>query len=410
MIEFEGKNGLVKIFTDLVEDQAVQQVKEMADSKITENTVMRIMPDVHYGKGSTVGTTIKLSENFDEWNVSPNVVGSDVGCGILMYKIGEKEIDFEKLDKVVNKLVPSGPNKHKYPQDLKFTQNAIASLSFQLKNYSIDNITLSLGTLGDGNHFIELGVDKEGSYWLSVHSGSRNLGAQVARHHQKKAISELVSNKNEIEDIILKLKEQGQFKEIQNAILEHKAKNPQVTTRDKELASLSGENLKDYLRDMMIAQEFAHRSRVVMLDIITKAMGFTVVDSFDSVHNFIEQKDFKDGVIRKGATSAKLGERLVIPLNMRDGSIIARGKGNKDWNESAPHGAGRLLSRSKAFKTIDFEDYKKSMQFVHTSSVNSLTIDEAPKAYKPARAIINNIADTVDIIDIIKPVYNFKAH
>lgn len=410
MIQFEGQNGVVKIFTDLVEDVAVQQVKEMAESPITENTVMRIMPDVHAGKGSTIGTTIKLSDKFSEWKVSPNVVGSDVGCGILMYKLADKDIDLEKLDKVVNELIPSGKDAHKVPQFPKFTKAAIQALTFVLKEESKERVELSLGTLGDGNHFIELGIDNDGDYWLSVHSGSRNLGAQVARHHQKQAIKELTSNKKDIAEMIEKMKSEGHHKEIQSAIMEFKKNNPELTQRQKELAHLSGDSLKKYLNDMDIAQQFASKSRKTMLEIIVDSMGFEVVDSFDSVHNFIEHQNLTKGYIRKGATSAKLGERLVIPLNMKDGVIIASGKGNEDWNYSAPHGAGRLMSRTKAREKLTVEQLQEEMSGVFTTSISEETVDESPLAYKPASSIIETIKDTVDILHIVKPVYNFKAH
>lgn len=423
MIKLQGLNGEAKVFTDLIEDAAKEQVKEMLDNPISEKAQVRIMPDVHAGKGSTVGTTIKLPENFEDWKVSPNIVGIDVGCGILMYKIKPHKyskngnIDLASLDFVVNTLVPSGFNVHSNAKDRKFTQEIIDSLTLKFGIKNQEHIHNSLGTLGGGNHFIELGVDEDGEYWLSVHSGSRYLGLKVATAHQK--IAEKKMNSFNVEKIVNELKSQGRHKEIQEVIKSIKEEKQKIEKdkefalkdeKEKVLAYLSGEDIENYLNDMIAAQKYAARSREVILDTIVKALALEVVDKFDSVHNFIEHDNFKNGTIRKGATSAKEGERLVIPLNMRDGSIIAVGKGNKDWNESAPHGAGRMLSRSQARKKLKLEDFKEQMSDVYTTSVMQSTINEAPDAYKPAQSIIDNIKDTADIIHIVKPIYNFKAH
>lgn len=413
MITLQGKHGEVKIFTDLVEETAIDQVKSMADHEISENAKLRFMPDIHSGKGATVGTTIRLSDKFDQWKVSPNVVGLDVGCAILMYKVetdNNAEIDLEALDSAVNALIPAGFNIHEEAQDETFSQTSIEQLTFKVNNKVAERINKGLGTLGGGNHFIELGKDEDEAYWLSVHSGSRNLGVQVAKHHQDVAIAKLHEETVDLKGKILELKNAGRHSEIQETIKRLKTESPAITKEMKTLAFLQGELLKDYLHDMDIAQKYAARSREIMLDIIVEAMGLNVVDKFDSVHNFIEHENFEKGTIRKGATSAKEGERLVIPLNMRDGSIIAVGKGNEDWNESAPHGAGRMMSRSQARRELSMDDFKTQMSEVYTTSVMESTIDEAPEAYKPAQAIIENINDTVDILHIVKPVYNFKAH
>lgn len=409
----KGKNGEAKIFTDLVEQAAVDQVQNIMDHEISENAKVRFMPDIHFGKGATVGTTIRLSEDFSEWKVSPNVVGVDVGCAILMYKVQTadlSEIDLVKLDSVVNSMVPAGFSVHSKPQDESFANSAIMGLTFSVPQKTRERIQLGLGTLGGGNHFIELGKDEEGNYWLSVHSGSRNLGVQVAKHHQDVAIKKLHEDKVDIKGVIAKLKAEERHSEIQDVISSTKKEHPEITKEVESLAFLQGQLLKDYLHDMYIAQSYAARSREIMLDIIVEAMGLTLVDKFDSVHNFIEHENFKKGTIRKGATSAKLGERLVIPLNMRDGSIIAIGKGNSDWNESAPHGAGRMMSRGQAKRELSMDDFKQQMSSVYTTSVMESTLDEAPEAYKPAEAILENIKDSVDIVHIVKPVYNFKAH
>lgn len=410
MIKIKGGNTEAKVYTDILEKTAEEQIKNMLDHEITKNTQVRIMPDVHAGKGSTIGTTIKLSEDFADWKVCPNIVGVDVGCGIFMYKLADKNIDLKKLDEVVNQFVPAGFNVHQDPQDYQFSKHALDNLTINIAPNSRERIHQSLGTLGGGNHFIELGVDEDGSYWLSVHSGSRNLGVKVAGEHQKKAIKILKDNQVNLKQLIKDLKAEGRHSEIQAAIAKAKKETPVINHEVEIMAYLEGQDLKDYLKDMDLAQEFASKSREIMLNIIVDAMEFEVVDKFDSVHNFVEHDNFKNGIIRKGATSAKVGERLVIPLNMRDGALICVGKGNEDWNESAPHGAGRVLSRMKAREQLDLEEFKTQMGDVYTTSVGENTIDEAPGAYKPAEAIIDNIKPTVDILHIVKPVYNFKAH
>lgn len=405
-----GKHAEAKVFTDLLEDLAAEQIKEMTDHEITKKTKVRIMPDVHSGKGSTIGTTIKLPDNFEDWKVSPNVVGVDIGCSIMMYKLSDKNIDLEMLDKIVNEKIPAGFNVHDEPQDINFTKKAIEGLTFKIEGKRLDRVHKSLGTLGGGNHFIELGIDENGDYWLSVHSGSRNLGVQVAGTHQDIAIQRLKDSQVNMKAVIEQLKAEGRHREIQATVAKLKAETPAITKEMETLAYIEGEDLKNYLKDMDIAQKYASASRSKMLDIIVEAMGFEVIDQFDSVHNFIEHDNFTNGIIRKGATSAKKGERLVIPLNMRDGSLICVGKGNEDWNNSAPHGAGRMMSRTQARKELSVDDFKAQMSNIYSSSVGESTIDEAPDAYKPAKSIIEHIKPTADILHVVKPVYNFKAH
>ena len=370
-----------------------------------------ITGNCHAGAGSTIGTTIRLPENFEDWKVCPNVVGVDINCGVMMYKISNKDVDLSKLDEVINNKIPAGYNTHNKAKDIRFTQDVLDNLSFDIKKEKlVTRIHNSLGTLGGGNHFIELGQDEENNYWLSVHSGSRNLGVQVAEHHQNIAIELLNKPKININDVIDKLKSEGRHSEIEGVIKDINKNNQKPSREAIDLAYLQGDLLKNYLSDMEVAQEYARQSREKMLDIICKAMGFEVIDKFDSAHNFIEHDNFTNGMIRKGATSAKKGERLVIPLNMHDGSIIAMGKGNEDWNCSAPHGAGRLMSRSKAKEIIKLEDFKNQMKDVYSSSIVESTIDEAPGAYKPAEEILSYIQPTVDVIHLVRPVYNFKAH
>lgn len=368
-----------------------------------------ITGNCHAGKGSTIGTTIQLPEDFSEWKVSPNIVGIDAGCGVMMYQLQDKNVDLERLDEVVNKVIPAGFNVHSKAQNYDYTEDLINKLTFGIKGDKADRIHSSLGTLGGGNHFIELGKDEDDNYWLSVHSGSRSLGVRVTTHHQDVAVKNLEDNQIDIKSVIEELKEQGRHSEIQSTIAKIKDSVAPLTNKEKTLATLEGEDLLSYVKDMELAQKFASKSRETMLNLIVEHMELTVVDQFDSVHNFIEHNNLSSGIVRKGATSAKEGERLVIPLNMRDGSIIARGKGNADWNNSAPHGAGRLMSRTKAKEAITLEDFKKEMEGVHSSSVTESTLDEAPGAYKPAKEILDYIKPTVDVLHVIKPVYNFKS-
>lgn len=409
MIELQGKNGVATIFTDLIEEKAISQIIRMMNNEITEGTVVKIMPDVHAGKGSTIGTTIKLPEKFEDWKVCPNIVGVDVGCGILMYKLKSKpgSINLQKLDKVIHDLIPSGFNVHNSKDES--AEELISKLTINIKQKTLDRIVNSLGTLGGGNHFIELGIDEENNYWLSVHSGSRNLGVQVAKTHQDIAIESLKDKKIDINGVIEELKSQGRHREIEGVIKELNERHKNMSLGEKDLAYLQGENLKKYLHDMTIAQKFAIENRKKILDIIVNAMELEVVDKFDSIHNFIEHDNFTNGIIRKGATSAYKGERLVIPLNMRDGSLICVGKGNSDWNNSAPHGAGRMMSRSKAKENIKLNEFKEQMKEIYSSTVSELTLDEAPDAYKPADVIKENIKDTADILHQVKSIYNYKG-
>lgn len=397
-MEIKGKNGIAKAFIETIEDNTVQQIAKMLNSNITQNTKVRIMPDVHFGKGSTIGTTIQLPESLDDWKVSPNVVGVDIGCGMMSYKLADFKMPLDEFDKLVSKTVPSGKNVH-VRTDTNLAHE-LEKLSLELSDKEKDYISRSLGTLGGGNHFIELAVDKEGMHWLTVHSGSRKLGHMIATHHQK--VANFTLNHPDNQDILRLLKEKGQTEEITKLLNPGKKKRKQVD----DLAYLEGSLLDDYINDMAVAQQFARDNRKAMLDAILQASELTPIDTFDSVHNFI---DIPNGMIRKGATSAKEGERLIIPLNMRDGSLICVGKGNPDWNYSAPHGAGRVMSRTQANKSIDVKEFMRAMKGVYSSSVGTKTVDESPFVYKAAEDIISRIDDTVDIQHWIKPVYNFKA-
>lgn len=391
-MEIEGKFGKAKVFTENIEEEAINQIKGMMDQEFISGENVAIMPDVHAGKGCTVGTTMTI----DNGKVCPNLVGVDIGCGILVVKIGNVNPDeWGKLDTFINENIPSGQSVHS-KEMIGWKEG---DLSFQLSK--LDRIKKSVGSLGGGNHFIEVAKNEKDEFFLLIHSGSRGLGVQVATHHQNQAITHNQPGYFLRNELIESLKSQGRQREIQNELAKFR---PPVF--DKELAYLEGELLEAYLNDMKIAQEYALANRLLMAELILDYMDWKVEDHFDSIHNYI---DLDKKILRKGATDASEGTRLVIPLNMRDGSIIATGKGNPDWNFSAPHGAGRVMSRTKAKERLSMDDFKSSMNGIFTTSVMEETLDEAPFAYKNPTSIIENIGDTVEINEIIKPVYNFKA-
>ncbi|MGU8089594.1 RtcB family protein [Streptococcus suis] len=394
----EGLNGTAKVFTDMVDEVTCDQIELMLNEKITEDTTVRIMPDTHYGTGATIGTTIRLPENRADWKIAPQIVGVDLSCGMMTVVIKEKDIDFKRLDEVVHQVVPAGNRLHAISQGN--IDDLISSLSFSPEK-AVQH-KRGLGTLGGGNHFIELSHDENGDYWLTVHSGSRSFGTEIAKHHEQIAKKYHSDYSDEIKKIISSLKEQGREKEIQSEIALFKS-----SLSFPKIPYLEGVLLNDYLNDIRLADRYATLSRRIMLENIVREMGWEICFQFDSVHNNI---DIDNGIIRKGATSAKSGELLIIPLNMRDGSLICIGKGNAEWNFSAPHGAGRLLSRTVARREIKLEDYQKQMKGIYTSSVGFETLDEAPLAYKPAQLIISSIWPTAEIKHHLKPVYNFKAH
>lgn len=396
MKEVRGKFGSAKIFTNLVEDAAVLQVEELLNEPFTEGLKIRMMPDIHAGKGCVVGTTMTIVDK-----VVPNLVGVDIGCGVYVGKTDAVNIDFEKLDRVIREKIPAGfevrkTSVQKFPklQELKC-----------FNHINKERALLSLGTLGGGNHFIELAKDEEGFHYLLIHTGSRSLGLAIAKHYQYKAIEDLSGRREEIDAAIEMLKESGREREIPEVIATMKRDRKTI---NKDLAYLQGESMKDYLHDIDIAQKYAFTNRQIIADTIIDAMGWKKETEFQTIHNYI---DVDEMILRKGAVSAKRGEKLVIPMNMRDGSMICIGKGNEDWNESAPHGAGRIMSRNKAREMLNMDDFVETMKKanIYTTSVTKDTLDEAPMAYKPMESIQKNIGDTVEIVTIIKPVYNFKA-
>lgn len=393
----------LKIFTKNIEEQAINQINELLNQEAFKNSKVRIMPDVHAGKGCVIGFTGNLGGK-----VIPNIVGVDIGCGMLCVELGNIDLNLERLDKIIREYVPSGMNVHEN-QRYKFLELEQLYCYKLLKNK--DNwLEKSMGTLGGGNHFIEIDIDENDNKYLVIHTGSRNLGKQVAEIYQEKAIkycSYEDEMKEEKQKIIKEYKVSGKEKDIQNKLIEISKKYAGKTKLPKDLCYLEGKLREDYLHDMKICQEFAVENRKEIAFIIMSKMNLDYIDCFETIHNYIS---FEDNIVRKGAISAKKGEMVLIPMNMRDGCIIGIGKGNDDWNCSAPHGAGRIMSRMQAKETFNLDEYKESMKNIYTTSVNENTIDEAPFVYKPMQEIIDNIGDTVDIIKIIKPIYNFKAN
>ncbi len=395
LIEINGRFTDAKIFAQTALQTAIDQIQELTDQAFMAGTKVRIMPDYHAGKGCVIGTTIQLQNR-----VVPNLVGIDVGCGVFVAQLDVLTVDFAKLDSIIRTHVPSGQEIHMEVsparQFLEFEGK-----QFRASGLKDDYTNLSLGTLGGGNHFIELAKDEEEQHYLLIHTGSRYVGAKVANWHQKRAYENL--RRQDLTEKIAELKRQGREKDIQPMILAHKEQNPVVP---KELAYLEGDYFHDYIHDMKIAQQFARMNRWTIAETIAKEMGWHFTDTFDTIHNYIDTETM---TLRKGAVRANKGEKLVIPMNMRDGSLICIGKGNAEWNYSAPHGAGRMFSRRAAKKALNMNDFKDTMQGIWTTSVNEETLDEAPMAYKPMTEIISAIGETVDIVKVIKPVYNFKA-
>lgn len=394
----------LKIFTNNIEQSAKEQIDLLLEQDAFKDCKIRIMPDVHAGSGCVIGFTGDLGDK-----VIPNIVGVDIGCGMLCVELGKIDLDLVKLDKVIHEYIPVGMNVHEVPvKKFDFTQLYCYK---ELKN--VDGwLDKSLGSLGGGNHFIEIDVDDENDKYLVIHTGSRNLGKQVCEIYQEKAIKYCSYEKEmreEKQKIIKEYKEQGREKEIQEKLIEISEKYKDKTKLPKDLCYLEGTDREDYLHDMKKCQEFAVMNRCDIANKILYKIGLGGLDkfiNFQCIHNYI---NFNDNIIRKGAISAREGEKVIIPMNMRDGCIIGIGKGNEDWNYSAPHGAGRTMSRNIARNTINMGDYEKSMEGIYTTSVNESTIDESPFAYKPMEEILEHIKDTVEVHKIIKPIYNFKA-
>lgn len=411
MFELSGKYNTCKIFTDNCDNETISQLTDLLNQESVKGSKIRIMPDTHAGKGCVIGTTMTLQDK-----VIPNLVGVDIGCGMLAIKLKEKEIDLKLLDEVINKYVPAGFEIHESPVSRSFADKIIAPVD-------VDKAFKSLSSLGGGNHFLEIDRDSRGNLWLVVHTGSRHLGIEVCEYYQNRAYEKLQESakggslKQLINSTISELKTAHREKEISKQIEKIKAdyERENNTKVPRELAYLTEQDFDDYIHDMQLTQQHAAINRKCIADTIITKMDLHPVskdccydeDYFDTIHNYI---DCDNMILRKGSVSAKLGEWLIIPMNMRDGSLICIGKGNPDWNYSAPHGAGRIMSRSQAKDKVNLVDFEESMKGIYSTSVCTSTIDESPFVYKPMQEIMDNIKDTVEIVDIIKPIYNFKAH
>jgi RNA-splicing ligase RtcB len=401
MIQVTGTHNTAICYTGELESAAFGQIKAVCDRAEFADCKIRIMPDVHAGKGCTIGTTMTVTDK-----IVPGMVGVDIGCGMETVKLAEREIDFEALDDLIRREIPSGREVRDTPHPLngEINLNELRCI----REVNSNRAMRSIGTLGGGNHFIEVDRSDGGELYLVVHSGSRHIGTEVANHYQDEAYRALCGNsKAQIADTIAALKAEGRDREIADTIKRLKNEVRRETgSIPKDLAYVSGTLFDDYVHDMRIIQRFAALNRRAMTEVVLRGMKLTEADRFTTVHNYIDTAAM---ILRKGSVSAKAGERLLIPINMRDGSLICVGKGNDDWNQSAPHGAGRLMSRSAAFKTLSMDEYAAEMSGIFTTSVNSRTLDESPMAYKSIDEIISHIAPTADMIERVRPVYNFKA-
>jgi len=400
MIEIIGKFNTAKCYTGALDEGSQQQIQALCDEEAFASSQIRIMPDVHAGKGCTIGTTMTVTDK-----IVPAMVGVDIGCGMYTVSLGKAEIDLEKFDGSAHGI-PCGRNVWEGRQE-RFDLTGLRCYRYLKDSKRLER---SLGTLGGGNHFIEIDEDGEGGKYLVIHSGSRNLGTQVAELYQNLAV-ELNCGKEEYfkkrDEVIETYKAEGRKGEIQATLKrmakEWEAKEP---TLPRDLCYLYGTFMEDYLHDVDICQKFALRNREKMAEILLEKNGLSALDAFHTVHNYV---DIDEMILRKGSVSAKAGEKLLVPINMRDGALICIGKGNEDWNFSAPHGAGRLLSRSSAFERLTMEEYKAQMEGIYSTCVVPNTLDESPMAYKSIDEIMERIEPTAEIVCRIKPIYNFKA-
>ncbi len=397
-MEISGAFNTARVFASRLESSAEKQIRLLCDQEFAKDSRIRIMPDVHAGAGCTIGTTMTIHNT-----VVPNLVGVDIGCGMETVRIYQDHLEPQKLDKLIYEKIPSGfsihEQSHRYADQIDLSQLRCAS------EVNIGRALRSIGTLGGGNHFIEADKDEEGNIYIVIHSGSRHIGLEVAKLYQAEGYRQLNhSDKNAVQELIDKLKAEGKHKEIQKEI--KKLKKQIITDVPPSLAFLSGKLLEDYLHDMKIIQQYAVINRKAMMDDILKGMKFGAAERFTTIHNYIDTNSM---ILRKGAVSAKKGEKLLIPINMRDGSLICIGKGNEDWNFSAPHGAGRLMSRNEAVNSFTVSEFKKQMKGIYSTSISRDTLDECPMAYKDMKDIVDNIGPTADIVSIIRPIYNFKA-
>ena len=400
MIEITGVYNTAKCFTSALEPVAAGQIKAVCDQEAFRNSRIRIMPDVHAGKGCTIGTTMTITDK-----VVPGMVGVDIGCGMETVRIEEREIDFDKLDALIRSEIPCGYEirrcAHSLNEEVDLDELRCAS------HVNLERARRSIGTLGGGNHFIELDRGENGELYLVIHSGSRHLGKQVCEYYQEEGFRALCgSARFQIDQLIKEMKAQGNSKEINKTLKDLRKKRAEATPVARDLAYVEGNLFEDYIHDMRIVQRFAVLNRKAMTDVIISGMCLSRAEEFTTIHNYI---DIETMILRKGSVSAKAGEKLLIPINMRDGSLICIGKGNEDWNFSAPHGAGRLMSRRAAYDSLSMEEYKKEMAGIYSTCVVKDTLDESPMAYKSMEEIVSQIGPTAEIIERIRPVYNFKA-
>lgn len=395
--EVKGEYNTARVYTDVVEEVALAQIESLCNQEYVKGLRIRVMPDVHAGAGCTIGTTMTIRDA-----VVPNLVGVDIGCGMETARLRNRHLELEKLDKLIYEKIPSGYGVRDTAHCLNDEIDLNELRCRKEARLNLERAVRSLGTLGGGNHFIEVDKDEEGELYLVIHSGSRHLGLEVAGFYQDQAYRKLNGNTREDEKaLIAAYRAEGREKEIEKAL------KKQVRTEiPKALAYLSGALMEDYIHDMHIVQRFAMLNRKAMMDELVRGMKLKVEEEFTTIHNYIDTESM---ILRKGAVSAKAGEKLLIPVNMRDGSLICVGKGNEEWNFSAPHGAGRLMSRTQAKKTWTVSEFKKQMKGIYTTSVNAATLDECPMAYKGMEDIVRNIGETAEIVKVIRPVYNFKA-
>ena len=398
MIEIRGKYNEARIFTDVADSASIAQVQQLCDQEFAAGSRIRLMPDIHAGAGCTIGTTMTITDK-----VVPNLVGVDIGCGMETIRIREKRLELQKLDRLIREKIPSGfsirEKAHRYFSQINLNELCCA------RHADLPRAEKSIGTLGGGNHFIEADRDDEGNLYIVVHSGSRHLGVEVAGYYQEAGYRMLNrADDASAEALIARMKAEGRRKEIQKEL--KKLKNQKRTSIPKALAYVSGELFEQYIHDMKIVQHFAMLNRQAMMDEIVGGMKLHVEEQFATIHNYIDTDAM---ILRKGAVSARAGERLLIPINMRDGSLLCVGRGNEDWNCSAPHGAGRLMSRADARQSFTVSEFKKQMAGIYTTSVSRATLDECPMAYKGMQDILDNIGPTAEVVKIIRPIYNFKA-
>ena len=400
VIEISGVFNTAKCFTETLESKAAEQIRAVCDQEAFRDSRIRIMPDVHAGMGCTIGTTMTITDK-----VVPGMVGVDIGCGMETVQLNEREIDFDDLDAVVRRNIPSGreirSSEHPLNEEIDLNRLRCAP------HVSLERARLSIGTLGGGNHFIEVDRGENGKLYLVIHSGSRYLGKQVCEFYQEEGYRALLGcARVQIDQMIAEMKAQGNSREISKALKQLRRQQEKSAPIARDLAYVEGQLFEDYIHDMRIVQRFAALNRKAMTDVILRSMGLTKAEEFTTIHNYIDTESM---ILRKGSVSARSGEKLLIPINMRDGSLICIGRGNEEWNFSAPHGAGRLMSRKAALDSLSMDEYREEMAGIYSTCVAKDTLDESPMAYKPMDEIVSQIGPTVDIVERILPIYNFKA-